>query len=397
MNTKVTLEGALKNLKVVDLSRVLAGPYCTQMLADHGAQVIKVEPPTGDDTRRWGPPFVNDDISAYYQGINRNKQHLCIDLTTESGQKILAELLEDADVLVENFKVGTLARWGFDDATLDRRYPRLIHCRITGFGVDGPLGGAPGYDAILQAFGGLMSVNGEEGGAPLRVGVPTVDMVTGIHAFSGVLLALNERHRSGQGQRVDCTLLDTVIGLLHPHSANWLADGREPVRSGSAHPSISPYDVFTTTDGDMFITVGNDRQFQDFAHAIEAPWLLESEKFASNAGRVTNRQALKAAILKETLKLSSEELGQRLAEAGVPATPVNGIGDALTHPQVKHREMVLETSNYRGIGFPVSLSRTPASLRQLPGSIGRDTRESLEQQGYSADEINTLYQNGVVR
>src|SRR5690554_744535 len=172
MNTNVVPDGALKELKVVDLSRVLAGPYCTQMLADHGAEVIKVEPPSGDDTRRWGPPFINDEVSAYYQGLNRNKQHLSVDLTTEPGQRILAELLEDADVLVENFKVGTLARWGFDDATLDHRYPHLIHCRITGFGVDGPLGGTPGYDAILQAFGGLMSVNGEEEGTPLRVGVP---------------------------------------------------------------------------------------------------------------------------------------------------------------------------------------------------------------------------------
>lgn len=397
MDKNTTPQGALHGLKVVDLSRVLAGPYCTQMLADHGAKVIKIEPPSGDDTRRWGPPFHDDEMSAYYRGLNRNKEHLCIDLSSASGQSILAEMLQDADVLVENFKVGTLARWGFDDAELERHYPRLIHCRITGFGVDGPLGGAPGYDAILQAFSGLMSTNGEEGGGPIRVGVPVVDMVTGIHAFSGVLLALNERERSGLGQRIDCTLMDTAIGLLHPHSANWLADGREPVRSGSAHPNIAPYDVFTAADGDIFITVGNDRQFLDFARAIDAPWLLEACEFTSNANRVANRQTLKAAILEATLKLTSAELSHRLAAAGVPATPVNNIGDALSHPQVRHRQMVLSSEGYHGIGFPVALARTPASLRKLPGNLGRDTRKVLKEKGYTLEEIDGFYHDGVVR
>lgn len=389
--------GALNGLKVVDLSRVLAGPYCTQLLADHGAQVTKIEPPAGDDTRHWGPPFVKDDMSAYYHGLNRNKKHVCIDLSSPFGQEILAGMLKDADVIVENFKAGTLAKWGLDDSTIKRLYPRLIHCRITGFGIDGPLGGAPGYDANLQAFSGLMSVNGEESGEPIRVGVPVVDMVTGIHAFSGVLLALNERERSGLGQQVECTLLDSAIGLLHPHSANWLADGREPVRSGSAHPSIAPYDVFTTADGDMFITVGNDRQFLDFARAIEAPWLLENNTFSNNAARVNNRKVLKSAILKATLELTNEELGKRLAAVGVPATPVNGIGDALSHPQTKHRQMVLEAEDYLGIGFPVSLSRTPASLRELPGGLGRDTRKTLEQYGYEIAKIDEFYHGGIVR
>ena len=397
MGIKTEKKSALNDIKVVDLSRVLAGPYCTQLLADHGAQVIKIEPPTGDDTRHWGPPFVEEETSAYYHGLNRNKQHICVDLSTLRGQRILADMLEGADVVVENFKAGTLARWGLDDSTIKRLYPRLIHCRITGFGVDGPLGGAPGYDAILQAFSGLMSINGEESGDPVRVGVPVVDMVTGIHAFSGVLLALNERERSGLGQRVECTLLDTAIGLLHPHSANWLADGSEPTRSGSAHPSIAPYDVFTTSDGDMFVTVGNDRQFLDFARAIDAPWLIENNEFSSNAGRVSNRQALKSEILKATLELTNADLGRRLAEVGVPATPVNSIGDALSHPQTKHRQMVLEKEKYVGIGFPVSLSRTPASLRELPGALGRDTRRFLEQHGYSKPEIDGFYKDGVVR
>lgn len=390
-------DGALAGVKVVDLSRVLAGPYCTQMLADHGAEVIKVEPPAGDDTRRWGPPFVAEGMSAYYQGLNRNKQHVCIDLASEQGQAVLARLLADADVLVENFKVGTLARWGFTDERLQREFPRLIHCRITGFGVDGPRGGAPGYDAVLQAFSGLMAVNGEEQGGPLRIGVPVVDMVTGIHAFSGVLLALYERMRSGVGQRVDCSLLDTSIGLLHPHSANWLADGREPVRTGSAHPNIAPYDVFTAKDGDIFITVGNDRQFQDFARAIGAEEQLGSPEFASNAERVANRRKLKALILPVTLEMTRAELVERLSRVGVPAMPVNAIGEALTDEQVRHRELVLQREGYRGIGFPVRLNRTPASLRQLPGSVGRDSLATLQTLGYTAADVEAMMQAVVVR
>jgi crotonobetainyl-CoA:carnitine CoA-transferase CaiB-like acyl-CoA transferase len=222
-----TQAGALAGVRVLDLSRVLAGPLCTQMLADHGAEVLKVEPPGGDETRGWGPPFMSPGTSAYFTGLNRNKRNVVLDLSSELGREAVRRLLTGADVLVENFRAGTLATWGFDDDYLAEHCPRLVHARITGFGADGPMGGAPGYDAVLQAYGGLMSVNGERDGDPLRVGVPVVDMVTGILAFSGILLALHERHSSGRGQLVDCSLLDAAVTLLHPqvHSTGRIATG----------------------------------------------------------------------------------------------------------------------------------------------------------------------------
>jgi len=221
--------GALAGLKVIDLSRVLGGPYCGQMLADHGAQVIKVEPPTGDETRAWGPPFADDGTAAYYNGLNRNKRDIVIDLSRPEGREIVLKLLADADVLIENFKIGTLERWGIGyEQTLRERFPRLIHCRVSGFGADGPLGGAPGYDAVAQALGGLMSVNGTPDTGPLRVGVPVVDITTGLSAVIGVLLAVIERQRSGRGQFVEATLYDTAVSLLHPQSANWLQSGQTP-------------------------------------------------------------------------------------------------------------------------------------------------------------------------
>jgi crotonobetainyl-CoA:carnitine CoA-transferase CaiB-like acyl-CoA transferase len=288
--------GALAGIRVLDLSRVLAGPYCGQMLADHGADVVKVESPAGDDTRSWGPPFLDDGTSAYYANLNRDKRNLVLDLSRPAGREILARLLADADVLLENFKAGTLEKWGFDRAHMEEHHPRLVHCRITGFGVDGPLGGLPGYDAILQAYSGLMSVNGEAGGPALRVGVPVVDMVTGILAFSGVLLALRERDRSGLGQLVDLTLLDTAISLLHPHSASWLADGTIGGRTGSAHPTIAPYETFTAADGPFFVSAGNDRQFAGLVDALGEPALAADARFVTNPDRVRNVAELRAVL-----------------------------------------------------------------------------------------------------
>src|SRR5689334_11445581 len=280
------MPGALEGLKVIDLSRVLGGPYCAQLLADHGADVIKVEPPQGDESGGWGPPFVGPGMSAYYAALNRNKRNVVLDLKDEQGRRDLARLLEDADVLIENFRTGTLARFGFPDAGIAERYPRLIHCRVTGYGASGPMATSPGYDAILQAYAGLMSINGDAGGPPLRVGVPVVDAVTGVYAFSGVLLALLERARSGRGQVVDCSLLDTGLSLLHPHSSTWLADGAVPQRAGSAHPTIAPYDVYAASDGPVFIGIGNDRQFRALAEVLGRPELADDPRFADNAVRL---------------------------------------------------------------------------------------------------------------
>ncbi|MFC7344174.1 CaiB/BaiF CoA transferase family protein [Saccharopolyspora griseoalba] len=388
--------GSLRGVRVLDLSRVLAGPLCAQMLADHGAEVIKIEAPSGDDTRGWGPPFAGG-TAAYYTGINRNKDNICLNLATAQGQRVLGELMAGADVVVENFNAGTLAKWGYPDEVIAERFPALVHCRITGFGTDGPMGGTPGYDAILQAYGGLMSTNGEAEGPPLRVGVPLVDMVTGLHAFAGVLLALHERRDTGRGQVVDCALLDTAVSLLHPHSAAWLASGAAPQRSGSAHPSIAPYDSFAARDGLIFISGGNDRQFRALVEVLGMPELAGDPRFATNADRVRNVARLRELLAARIAESDRRELGESLRVRGVPATPVHEVGEALTDPQVLHREMVVERDDYRGIGIPIKLTRTPGEVRVAPRELGADTRRVLARLGYPDDEITALAESGAVR
>ncbi|MFE0028731.1 CaiB/BaiF CoA transferase family protein [Amycolatopsis sp. NPDC059021] len=388
---------ALDGLKVLDLSRVLAGPYCTQMLSDHGAEVIKVEPPGGDETRGWGPPFVREGTSAYFTNLNRNKKNIVLDLSSDAGREILARLLSDVDVVVENFKAGTLAKWGYPDDVIRERWPRLIHCRITGFGTEGPMGGMPGYDAVLQAYGGLMYVSGEADGPPVRVGVPLVDSVTGLFAFSGILLALRERETSGLGQLVDCALLDTAISLLHPHSASWLADGVVPPRAGSAHPSIAPYQNFETQDGLLFIGAGNDRQFATLADVLGDPGLAEDPRFATNADRVHNAVELRRILGARIACWTGEELGTRLLARGVPASPVHTVAEAMDSPQARHREMVVDLDGYRGVGIPVKLGRTPGKPVSPPRTAGEDTRAVLTSAGYSEAEIDTAISQGTVR
>ncbi|GAA4535551.1 CaiB/BaiF CoA transferase family protein [Amycolatopsis samaneae] len=388
---------ALDGLRVLDLSRVLAGPYCTQMLSDHGAEVIKVEPPGGDETRGWGPPFAVDGTSAYFTNLNRNKKNIVLDLAADAGRDILARLLGDADVLVENFKAGTLAKWGFPDEVVRARWPRLIHCRITGFGTEGPLGGLPGYDAVLQAYGGLMYVSGEAEGPPVRVGVPLVDSVTGLFAFSGILLALRERETSGLGQLVDCALLDTAISLLHPHSASWLATGVVPPRAGSAHPSIAPYQNFETRDGPLFIGAGNDRQFAALVDVLGAPELAEDPRFVTNTDRVHHADELRGVLGARIACWAGEELGTRLLARGVPAAPVHTVAEAMDSPQARHREMIVELDGYRGVGIPVKLGRTPGRATSPPHAAGEDTREVLTSAGYRETEIDDALRAGTVR
>lgn len=389
--------GALTGLRVLDLSRVLAGPYCAQLLGDHGAEVIKVESPAGDDTRIWGPPYLPDGKSAYYTGINRNKANLCLDLASSEGRGVLWRLLQQTDVVIDNFKPGTMARWGLDyEEVLADRLPHLIYCRITGYGVDGPLGGLPGYDAVLQAYGGLMSVNGEAAQDPLRVGVPLVDMVTGMLSFSGILLALQERRRSGLGQLVDCTLLDSALSLLHPHSAAWLADGNVPRRTGSAHPTIAPYDTFHTKAGLFFVSAANDRQFTSLVGVLGRPDLAQDARFLDNTKRVVNVAALRGALAALIAEWEPEALGRALLAVGVPASPVNDVALALTSPQAVHREMLVTRGDYRGVGIPIKLDRSPGSVRSAPGEKGADTREVLLAAGYSVPEIAALLDAGVV-
>ena len=363
--------GALAGIRVLDLSRILGGPYCGQVLGDHGADVLKVEPPQGDDTRAWGPPF-RDGVASYYFGLNRNKRIQFLDLASPEGQQRVRELMAQADVVVENFKVGTMEKWGIGYEQVRGEFPRLIWCRVTGFGADGPLGSLPGYDAAVQALCGLMSINGEADGNPLRVGLPVVDMVTGLNAVIGVLLALHERKTSGLGQLVDAALYDSGLSLLHPHAANWFMSGKLPQRTGNAHPNIYPYDVIRTGGAPVFLAVGNDRQFRLLCDYIGQPALADDARFATAGQRSVHRAALKALLEQAFATLDGATLADELMAIGVPAAAVKDVRQALTHPHTVHRDMVVRMGDYQGLGAPVKLGRTPATYRHAPLSEGLD-------------------------
>lgn len=386
--------GSLQGIKVIDLSRVLGGPFCTQVLADHGAEVIKVEPPSGDETRLWGPPF-HEGSAAYFGGVNRNKKGLVLDLTQAEGQAVLRRLLADADVLVENFKIGTLEKWGLAD--VGEAFPRLIHCRISGFGADGPLGGLPGYDSVIQAMAGIMSMNGEADGTPLRVGLPVVDMVTGLNASIGVLLALQARQTTGKGQFVEAALYDSGVSLLHPHVPNYLMSGLVPTRTGNAHPNISPYDAYATKTIALYVAVGNNVQFAKLCHHLGLATLLADARFADNAQRCIHREALKQALEAAMSTHDGAVLGEALIRAGVPCGPILSVAEVVKQPHTAHRDMLVNIGpDYRGIGSPIKLSQTPASYRLPPPRFGEDSIDVLQQHGYDDAAIALMQQKGVI-
>ena len=365
MAASATPPGALAGMRVIDLSRILGGPYCGQILGDHGADVLKVEPPQGDDTRSWGPPF-RDGVASYYMGLNRNKTGMQLDLASVAGREVLLGLLAGADVLIENFKTGTMEKWGLGYEALSARFPRLVHCRVSGFGADGPLGGLAGYDAALQAMSGIMSVNGEAGGEPLRVGLPVVDLVTGLNAALGVMFALHERARSGRGQFVESALYDSALSLLHPHAANWFMDGRQPTLSGNAHPNIYPYDAFATGTVPIFVAVGNDRQFALLCQHLGTGW-DQDQRFTKGRDRSVHRAALREMMLAALASRDGTQLAEELMAIGVPCAPIFTVDAALQHPHTAHREMVVRIGDhYQGVASPVKLSRTPASYRLAP-------------------------------
>ena len=387
--------GALTGLRVLDLSRVLAGPYCGQMLADHGASVLKIEPPMGDETRLLGPPFIGDS-AAYFHALNRNKQAIALDLTRDDARAVLLRLLETADVLIENFLTGTMEKWGLGYTdVLAAKFPHLVYCRISGFGPDGPLGGLPGYDAVLQAMGGVMSVNGDANGGATRLGMPLVDISTGMHAAFGVMLALHERQRSGRGQLVDLCLYDTALSMLIPHAANWFAAGVVPKRTGSAHPNISPYDKYSAKDGEIFLGVVNDGQFRKFCAVVGRDWASDA-RFAAAPSRLANRALLKSEIETTLLHYDSAELCTKLMAAGVPAGPVQSVDQALEHPHTAHRQMKQRVDGNDVLGVPVKLSRTPGSVRSAPPVFGRDTANVLAAAGYRQSEIDRLIAAGAL-
>lgn len=380
MQSKQAVKGALAGVRVIDASRVLGGPFCGQILGDHGADVIKVEPPMGDETRGWGPPFVGD-AASYFIGVNRNKRDVPIDMREPLGQELLLRLLEDADVFVENFKIGTLDKWGMSDAELRKRFPRLIHCRISGFGADGPYGGQPGYDAAVQAMTGLMSVNGEPQGQALRMGVPIIDMVTGMNGVIGILLALQERNRSGEGQFVEATLYDSGVSMLHPQLPNYYLNNKVPERSGNRHPNICPYDAFETSTVPLFLAVGNNRQFATLCKILKKPELSEDGRYLSNALRNEHRDELRSELVALLSQRDGMQVSQELVAAGVPCGPVRTIDQVVEDPHTHHREMIVDIDGYRGTGAPVKLSRTPATYRSAPPAFAQHTDEVLTECG----------------
>jgi crotonobetainyl-CoA:carnitine CoA-transferase CaiB-like acyl-CoA transferase len=387
---------ALTGLRVIDLTRILAGPFCTQWLADHGAEVIKIEPPQGDDTRAWGPPFDEAaGAASYYMGLNRNKRAAALDLRMPEGRAALLRLLETADVLVENFKAGSMAKWGLGAETLRERFPRLICARITGFGEDGPLGSQPGYDAVVQAQAGLMAVNGPEGGEPTRIGIPLADICTGMSLAIGILMAVHSRHATGEGQIVDCNLYDTSVAILFPYAANYLMGGREPRPVGNAHPNIAPYQTFPTATMPVFIAGGNDGQFRRLCAVLDRPGIAADPRFATNSERNRHRQALADLLSEATAPWDGEALAAKLMAEGVPAGPVMPVSGVLAHDHTLHRGMVMDLDGFRVTGNPIGLSATPHRANGFrPRPFGTDTRAVLAEAGCTTDEIDALIATG---
>ncbi|ABV95002.1 L-carnitine dehydratase/bile acid-inducible protein F [Dinoroseobacter shibae DFL 12 = DSM 16493] len=355
----------LEGLKVVELARILAGPWIGQALADLGAEVIKVEAPQGDDTRTWGPPFITRDgdrSAAYFYAANRGKRSVVADFRTEAGQAKVRDLVADADILIENFKVGGLAKYGLDYAALAAINPRLIYCSVTGFGQDGPYAHRAGYDFMIQGMSGLMSITGEPDAAPQKVGVAVTDIVTGLYGTIGILAAVEQRHRTGRGQHLDMALLDCATALLANQAMNQLATGTAPTRLGNAHPNIVPYQVFEAADGHMILAVGNDGQFASLCEILDLPGTASDPRFATNAGRVENRDALTELLSLRLRGWSVAQLLSALEAAGVPAGPINTIDQVFADPQVQARGLQVSVEGVPGVRGPWRFSDAELSL-----------------------------------
>jgi crotonobetainyl-CoA:carnitine CoA-transferase CaiB-like acyl-CoA transferase len=390
-------QGALDGIRVIDLTRVLGGPYCTQILGDHGAEIVKIEPPQGDETRDWGPPFNEAEDASYFVGVNRNKRSLGLDLGRPEGREVLLRLLDRADVLIENFKPGSMEKWGLGyEDVLRPRFPRLVHCRISGFGSDGPMGGFPGYDAVVQAMCGMFSINGMPESGPTRIGIPLVDLGTGLYAAIAVLMALLERGRSGEGQLIDMTLYDAGVALMHPHIPNYVMSGKRPELTGNPHPNICPYDRFPTATVPVFLGVGNDRAFRRLCAELGSPELGTDPRFATNRDRLAHRTELTGRLAALLADRDGEELCRRLLAAGVPAGPVRDIAQVWADEHTRHRGMAAELPGYKGWGMPIRMSRTPGKIRRTPPRFGEHGRALLAEIGLTEEEIAGLIEAGVV-
>ena len=404
------MAGPLSGVRVLDLTRILAGPTMTQIFADLGAEVVKIERPgTGDDTRQWGPPYLRDaagnetDQAGYYLSVNRGKHSLALDIRSPEGQAIVRELAAKSDIVAENFKVGGLAKIGLDYETLSKLNPALVYLSITGFGQTGPHAAQPGYDYLIQARAGLMSITGEEDGGPMRVGVGVCDLQTGLMGAVGVLAALLHARETGEGQHIDIALLDTQVAMLVNQGFNYLVTGEAPGRTGDWHPNLAPYQPFETADDTIIIAVGNDSQFAALARYLSRQEWIEDERFRTNPARVRHRVELASLVAEETRRHTRQTLLEDLPRNGVPACPVNDIAQVFADPQVQARDMRIDlphptAGTVPGIANPLKFSKTPASYRKAPPLVGEDTDAVLrEVLGKSDEEIAALRSQGVVQ
>lgn len=400
---------ALDGIKVVDLSRILAGPWASQMLADLGAQVIKIErPKKGDDTRYWGPPFIKEATddqppqAAYFHCANRNKQSISIDITHAQGQQIIRDLVKNADVVIENYKVGGLAKYGLDYQSVKKINPKLVYCSITGFGQTGPSANKAGYDAMIQGEGGLMSLTGVSDGEPMKVGVALVDVMTGLYSCNAILAALMARNQTQKGQHIDIALLDVQMATLANQGMNYLATGNNPTRLGNGHPNIVPYQTFATNDGSMILAVGNDAQFAKFCDVIGQPELATSPLFSTNAQRVNHRSDLIPVVANVLALKPTSYWIDALEQVAVPCGPVNTLEQVFNHPQTKHRQMVREVPDWdenmiKTIASPINLSDTPVVYHSAPPELGQHTQQILMNDMHMSEErFNQLVSEGVI-
>jgi len=391
----------LKGIKVLELSRTLAGPFCSMQLADMGADVIKVEQPDiGDETRSYIPPAINGE-STYFMSLNKNKKAMTLNLKSEEGQEIVKKLVAEADVVIENFRNGTMEKFGLGYEVLKEINPRLVYCAVSGFGRTGPMKNEPAYDLLMQGFGGLMSVTGEEDGAPVKVGFSVVDLATGLYASLGVVLALFARQTTGKGQYVESSLLDTIVSLSNYLGQSVLSTGNVPKRMGSAHPNLVPYQAFESKDGHVIIAVPNDGLWRKMCDALDLPHLKDHHKYALNVNRVAHRDELVEILTDFTKKRESAEIIQKLKDAGVPSGPINDLSQLFAHPQVQSRELIQEVEHptiglLKMIGVPIKLSETPGSVRKAPPLLGENTETVLADLGYSPEEIATFKEKGIV-
>ncbi len=403
------MAGPLAGFRVLDLSRILAGPWASQMLADLGAEVIKIERPgRGDDTRGWGPPYMPDESgnatseAAYFHGANRGKLSVCIDISSQQGQQLIRQLAEQCDVLIENFKVGGLQKYGLDYASLKVINPKLIYCSITGFGQTGPYREFAGYDFMIQAMGGLMSVTGEREGEPMKVGVALSDVMTGLYAANAIQAALIHRLRGGEGQHIDLALLDVQVATLANQAMNYLASGNNPQRLGNAHPNIVPYQAFQTADGYLILAVGNDAQFARFCDLAGRPELAKDERFTTNSNRVKNREILIPDLVEIMLTQDTDAWLEQLNQKGIPCGPIANIDQVFDNPQVQHRGMLLELDHpvagkVPSVANPIRLSESAVTYDKAPPLLGQHTEQVVcDLLGLGRDQIDQLINDGII-